>query len=280
MKAAAAARKSGDPAEMARVRDMGLEIWRSTPANKKLAAAADERARTRGTSATTNSLMTDMKDRLPAPKPTQPETNAFARSRQTAQAMGMSATARNVAGPAAAPTAVPNLSPKPGEFSASNTSTNIGNKLGYDPNTKLKGLYKMSSTNNVGYTGATSVKPLELKKPVPLKQSYEYEPYDLVLEYLLSEGHADTVDEAHYVMMQMSAKHIQNIIEDVYNGPLPNLPRQEKPQPKVERGERRVPFAPGPSGDFGPQKPKVKPPASSSSETVRVPDIKKYASGG
>ena len=35
MKAAAAARKSGDPAEMARVRDMGLEIWRK--ANPRLA---------------------------------------------------------------------------------------------------------------------------------------------------------------------------------------------------------------------------------------------------
>ena len=271
MKAAAAARKSGDPAEMARVRDMGLQIWRSTPANKKLAAAAAERERTRGTSATTNPLMTDMKDRLPAPKPTQPETDASTRSRQTAQAMGMSATARNLAGPAAVPTAVPNLAttapaaaparaatpaaaPKPGEFSASNTSTNIGNKIGYDPNTKLKGLYQMSTTSNINYTGKE--KPVELKKPVPLKQSYEYEPYDLVLEYLLSEGHADTVDEAHYVMMQMSAKHIQNIIEDVYTGPI----RQERPQPKVERGERRVPLAPGSS--FGPgyernNKPKV-----------------------
>ena len=277
---------------MEKVKQSGLEIW--AKANPKLAAASAERERTRGTSATTNPLMTDMKDRLPAPKPTQPETDAFARSRQTAQAMGQAATARNLAGPAAAPTAVPNLATTApataparaatpagtGQFSAGNATTNIGNKLAYDPNTKLKGLYRMSTTNNVGYTGATSVKPVELKKPVPLKQSYEYEPYDLVLEYLLSEGHADTVDEAHYVMMQMSSEHVKNIIEDVYNGPLPNLPKQEKPQPKVERGERRVPLAPGPAGDFGTQKPKVKPPVSSSSETVKVPDIKKYASGG
>ena len=291
MKAAAAARKSGDPAEMARVRDMGLQIWRSAPANKKLVAAADERERTRGTSATTNPLMKDLKDRLPAPKPTQPETNAFTRSRQTAQAMGMSATTRNLAGPAAAPTAVPNLAttaparaaapaptPKPGEFSASNITPGVGNNIGYDPNTKLKGLYKMSTTSKLNYTGAE--KPLQLKKPVPLNQSYEYEPYDLVLEYLLSEGHADTVDEAHYVMMQMSAKHIQNIIEDVYMAP---IKPETKPKPegeKSEKGERRVPFAPGSSGDFGPQKPKVKPPARPSSETVKEPDITKYASGG
>ena len=38
------------------------------------------------------------------------------------------------------------------------------------------------------------------------------EAYDVVLDYLLSEGHADTVDEANYVMMQMSDEHIQNIV--------------------------------------------------------------------
>jgi hypothetical protein len=40
-----------------------------------------------------------------------------------------------------------------------------------------------------------------------------YEPYDLVLDYVLSEGHADTVEEAHYVMMQMDEDTIQTIVE-------------------------------------------------------------------
>jgi hypothetical protein len=43
-------------------------------ANPKLAAASAERARTRGTSATTNPLMKDMKSRLPAPKTPSPST--------------------------------------------------------------------------------------------------------------------------------------------------------------------------------------------------------------
>jgi hypothetical protein len=43
-------------------------------ANPKLAAASAERARTRGTSATTNPLMKDMKSRLPAPKTPSPTT--------------------------------------------------------------------------------------------------------------------------------------------------------------------------------------------------------------
>ena len=46
----------------------------------------------------------------------------------------------------------------------------------------------------------------------------EYDPYNFVLDYVLSEGHADTVEEAHYIMMQMdeeSIKSILNITEGV-----------------------------------------------------------------
>ena len=45
--------------------------------------------------------------------------------------------------------------------------------------------------------------------------SYEYDAYDLVLEYLLSQGHAETVEEAHYVMMEMDAETIGSIVEGV-----------------------------------------------------------------
>ena len=44
-----------------------------------------------------------------------------------------------------------------------------------------------------------------------VKESYDA--YDLVLEYLLSQGHTDTVEEAHYVMMEMDAETIGTIIE-------------------------------------------------------------------
>jgi hypothetical protein len=49
-----------------------MDQWAA--ANPKLAAAKAERDRTRGTSATTNPLMKDMKDRLPAPKSPAPST--------------------------------------------------------------------------------------------------------------------------------------------------------------------------------------------------------------
>ena len=43
-----------------------------------------------------------------------------------------------------------------------------------------------------------------------LKNSYD--PYHIVLGYVLSEGHADTIDEAHYVMTQMDTDTIQEIV--------------------------------------------------------------------
>jgi hypothetical protein len=49
------------------------------------------------------------------------------------------------------------------------------------------------------------------KNAMTAKESYE--PYDIVLNYLLSEGHADTLDEANYIMMEMDENAIGTIIE-------------------------------------------------------------------
>ena len=43
--------------------------------------------------------------------------------------------------------------------------------------------------------------------------SYQYDSYDLVLEYLLSQGHAGTLEEANYVMLEMDAEMIGDIVE-------------------------------------------------------------------
>jgi hypothetical protein len=40
--------------------------------------------------------------------------------------------------------------------------------------------------------------------------------FDLVLDYLVSEGHADTLDEALYVMMEMDSETIQSVCEARY----------------------------------------------------------------
>jgi hypothetical protein len=144
-KAAAAARKSGDPAEMAKVRDMGMEIWA-----KKYKTTL-------------------------APK-VQPGQSGY----ETIQ--------KTINPPAPAPTQAP------------------GNeKPGY------------SGPPTPG-TETAPVKPTTKPEDKPVKKtvnsSYEYDAYDLVLEYLFSSGQADTISEAHYVMMQMDAEHIQNIISE------------------------------------------------------------------
>ena len=53
-----------------------------------------------------------------------------------------------------------------------------------------------------------------LRKKYDLKaSSFKPEAYDLVLDYVLTEGHADSVEEAHYVMMQMDEGTIKTIVE-------------------------------------------------------------------
>ena len=92
-------------------------------------------------------------------------------------------------------------------------------------------------TKSVEASIATANDPNELNKPAPensalakeqerrKKQKEEpqetstettsegYDAYDLVLEYLLSQGHTDTIEEAHYVMMEMDEEIIGNIID-------------------------------------------------------------------
>ena len=41
--------------------------------------------------------------------------------------------------------------------------------------------------------------------------------YDIVLDYLFSQGHVDTLEEAHYVMLQMDSKCIQDIVSEQSN---------------------------------------------------------------
>ena len=70
------------------------------------------------------------------------------------------------------------------------------------------------------------------------------EAYDVVLDYLLSEGHADTVEEAHYVMMQMDAEYVQSIVEGVgtYKDPVlgPHTPGGKAVRKIVKMGKAAV----------------------------------------
>ena len=102
--------------------------------------------------------------------------------------------------------------------------------------------------------------PKELKQPTPSQRRlFKYthpsteksvtEAYDVVLDYLLSEGHADTVEEAHYVMMQLDSEYIQSIVED--SAPIPNIPTPtEKPKDKKKPpADTKIPDGSG----YGPE---------------------------
>ena len=51
------------------------------------------------------------------------------------------------------------------------------------------------------------------KSSETLSQSYEYDAYDLVLEYLLDDGHAATIAEAEYIMTELDSEVINQIVE-------------------------------------------------------------------
>jgi hypothetical protein len=121
----------------------------------------------------------------------------------------------------------------------------------------------------------TTTNPI-LYKPGALKQeeTMNKEPYDLVAEYLLSQGHVDTLEEAHYVMMEMDAEMIGDIVEDGFNssgrydvgggrtvGPVAgairslvtgNLPKSKTyVPPSKQTATNRPPATPASKGDSG-----------------------------
>jgi hypothetical protein len=162
MSAAAAARKSGSSAEMSKVRDTGLDIWR-----KKYASSLAKNVTPSGTQkGTGQSDMAKQAAELRALRP-------------APQAPG---------------------SEKPG-YSGPPTPT------APQAQSKLAGGSYSS--------GATKLMSQRTKNVLGVKETYDA--FDLVLEYLLSQGHVGTLDEALYVMMEMDSEMIQNIVE---GGPL------------------------------------------------------------
>lgn len=72
---------------------------------------------------------------------------------------------------------------------------------------------KDALSSNFGALPKGTIKPVE-------NRTTKKEAYDMVLDYLLSEGHVETVEEAHYIMLQMTSEHVQDIVEGVgYSNP-------------------------------------------------------------
>jgi hypothetical protein len=159
-----------------------MDQW--AKANPKLAAAAAEKARIRGTNQTDNPLMKGMRSSLPAP--TSSQSPAVAKLGAGNQSL----------------TNNPNV-PKP---STLKSATDAASK---------PAAFKPATINAASSTSAAASGNTYKYKPNPsiMKNSFEYDAYDLVLEYLLSQGHAETVAEAQYLMTEMDAEMIGDIVE-------------------------------------------------------------------
>jgi len=167
-----------------------MDQW--AKANPKLAAASAEKARIRGTQQTDNPLMKDMKSRLPMNSPSV-QSPAVSKLGAGNQSLSQNPNAFKAATPSKAIAAAPSTS-----AAASGSVVPATAAIASSPK-------------------PTSVAPRQTAREKVLNQSYEYDAFDLVLEYLIDNGHVETVDEALYVMMEMDSETILGIVSEQSN---------------------------------------------------------------
>jgi hypothetical protein len=84
------------------------------------------------------------------------------------------------------------------------------------PEVSKLGSGNQSLTNNPNaFKAATPPAPKESDKKDDKKseKNESYDAYDLVLEYLFDNGHADTIAEAEYLMTELDESFIQSLVE-------------------------------------------------------------------
>ena len=92
-----------------------------------------------------------------------------------------------------------------------------------DPNRLFSGDYDRGSGNAAKRRAKGLTKPEEKKFPNRLtrsdkqgiKDSYEYDLYDIILSHLLDEGYAETQEQAEVIMVNMSEDWRESIVEEV-----------------------------------------------------------------
>lgn len=197
------------------------DTW--SQANKNLATAAAEKQRIRGTSATDNPLMKDLKSALPAPStPQSPEVSKLGK--------GYQSLTQNA--PDQSKSSLDFSSMAKGAFKPSSDFSALGQKA-FSPSfgsTQFKPTVgsEVDVTNKASQNTETGITPV--KTPGSPDTSTEatakkqkdtttesYEPYDIILEYLIDGGHADTLDEANYIMLEMDTNAIARIMEEHEN---------------------------------------------------------------
>ena len=98
-------------------------------------------------------------------------------------------------------------------FKAKRASRNLDKQLDFDD--PAKGNFGLSNSRGKSVKKLGKPQP-KVKSPMDMRGE-SYEPYDIVLEYLLSSQQAATIEEANYIMTEMDAKTIQDIVAQQLN---------------------------------------------------------------
>ena len=136
-------------------------------------------------------------------------------------------------------------------------------KLRYNDDGTMKSADQLGDASKFGRAANQAIYKFKKPGPNPLMKRYKQpsveEAYEVVLDYLLSEGHADTLEEANYVMMQLDAEYIQSIVE--MGMPDPIDPIKHKAAQKTQKIYNKAKGGAGSEKDFlkrtGPQLPGV-----------------------
>ena len=188
-----------------------MDQW--AKANPKLAAASAERARIRGTAQTDNPLMKDMKSSLPMNSPSV-QAPAVAKLGAGNQSLSQN---QNAFKAAPVKPATPAATPSLGQRAATMTSPGSSQYKATTPSAAIAAAPSASPAASGSVVPATdkiaAMKQQPEVKPQAIAASYEYDAYDLVLEYLLDDGHAATIAEAEYIMTELDSEVINQIVE-------------------------------------------------------------------
>ena len=129
------------------------------------------------------------------------------------------------------------------KYSRSNTYTADDGKTQVNRST-VNTIAKFDMGPNIKKGEKLGVISANMRKKYDLKaSSFKEEAYDIVLDYVLSEGHAETVEEAHYVMTQMDADTIKTIVEQeqgVFKSNVLNKKYDKQPE-MTEKGKKILP---------------------------------------
>ena len=98
-------------------------------------------------------------------------------------------------------------------FKAKRAERNLDKQRDFDD--PAKGNFGLSNDRGKSVKKLGKPQP-KVKSPMDMRGE-SYEPYDIVLEYLLSSQQAATIEEANYIMTEMDAKTIQDIVAQQLN---------------------------------------------------------------